>query len=86
MLKLKNKHHIDFSYVIERVKPSHRLELAPVPADDNDELTQSISQDPVVHDNQWELTERPDATELTKFWDTVVSEVKQDPDWTFEED
>ena len=87
MLKLKNKHHLDFSYVIERIKPSHQLELAPIPVDDgNDELTQAINEDPAVHDDRWELSERPDPEELTKFWDEVASEVKQDPEWTFEED
>jgi hypothetical protein len=85
MLKLKNKHHLDFSYVVERVKPSHKLELAPVPVDD-DELAQAIDNDPVVHDDRWELSERPDAAELTKFWEDVVTEVKQDPEWTFEDD
>lgn len=83
MLKLKHKHHLDFPHI---TLPTHPMELSPVPIDD-DELSQAILDDPVAHDNVWELNERPDTEELTKFWSEVEADVAQDPEWfRFSED
>jgi len=76
MLKLKHTHqlpHFDFSF-------PHPLELAPVSADDDD-LTRDIELDPVTHDNNWTLDERPDTNELESFWTQVESDLRQDPEW-----
>lgn len=85
MLKIKNKYHLDFPFIIEGFIPRRELEFVPVP-DDDDELTQAIEQDSAVHDNRWVLTEHPDPEELDAFWTKVEQEVTADPDWTFEND
>lgn len=85
MLKIKNKHHLNFSHTFDNLKPSHELQLAPV-IDDDDELTQAINDDQARQDDDWQLAERPDYGELKEFWEEVVQEVKQDPEWTFEDD
>lgn len=77
MLKL--KHHFHFPEITFDSHPP--LELAPVPASD-EELTQAIENDPVDHDNNWTLDERPDTTELDSFWSEVTSDLKKDPSWT----
>ena len=56
--------------------------MAPIPADDNDELTQAIASDPIDHDNNWTLDERPDTSELEAFWSEVARDLKKDPEWT----
>ncbi len=83
MLKMKHKHHLDFPHI---TLSAHQMELSAVPID-NDELTQAIIDDPVTHDDVWELSERPDSTELTQFWDEVQADVASDPEWfKFSED
>ena len=83
MLQLKNKHHLDFPHI---TFPSfHPMQLSPV-ADDDDELTAAIVNDPVDHDNNWQLAD-PDTKELEKFWASVEDDVKNDPEWVhFSED
>ena len=78
MLKLKHHFHLP-SITFDSHPP---LELAPVPVDDDDELTQAIAADPIDHDNNWTLDERPDQTELESFWAEVSSDLKIDPDLT----
>ena len=46
----------------------------PVP-DEDDELIQSINNDPVTNDDNWQLDEVPDEEKLEKFWDDVIAEV-----------
>lgn len=83
MLKLKHKHHLDFPHITLSSAP---MQLSAVPIDD-DELAQAIIEDPVAHDNVWELNERPDMGELTKFWSDVEADVANDPEWfRFSED
>jgi hypothetical protein len=59
---------------------SKQMELSPVCADD-DELTQDLIADPDMHDNNWELNDRPDEHELEAFWTGVEQDVKKDPTW-----
>lgn len=78
MLKLKHRFHLpDLSF------DSHPpLQLEPIPAfDDDDELTQAIAADPVDHDDNWTLDERPDQSQLESFWAEVTSDLKKDPGW-----
>ena len=83
MLKMKHKHHLDFPHI---TLSAHQMELSPVLAD-SDELTQAILDDPIAHDDDWELNERPDTQELTQFWSEVEADVANDPKWfRFEED
>ena len=82
MLKLKHTYHLDFPHI---TLPS-AMQLSVVPNDD-DELTQAIVEDPNTNDDTWQLVERPDMGELTKFWDDVQTDVQNDPEWFhFEED
>ena len=85
MLKIKNKHHLDFSHIIEELMPARQLQFQTV-LDDDDDLTQAISSDTEVQDNNWQLVECPDPVELIQFWSQVQEEVKLDPEWTFEEE
>lgn len=83
MLKLKHTHHLELPHIS---LTNHKMELSPVRID-NDELTQAIVEDPVAHDDTWELAERPDTEELTQFWSEVEADVAQDPEWfKFNED
>ncbi|HEX6258108.1 MAG TPA: hypothetical protein VFZ48_01355 [Candidatus Saccharimonadales bacterium] len=59
----------------------NRIQLQTQPIDDGDELAQAITDDPVLHDNNWELTETPDADALVAFWDEVATDIRKDPDW-----
>ena len=77
MLKLKHKHHLDFPHITLSSRP---MELSAVPVD-NDELNQAILEDPIAHDDVWELSERPDSNELTQFWSEVEADVASDPEW-----
>lgn len=80
MLKLKHSFHLP-KISFESHSP---LELAPIPIvdTDNDELTQAIRSDPIDHDNDWKLDERPDVNELESFWAEVTDDLKKDPEWT----
>jgi hypothetical protein len=85
MLRLKHNHHLDLTHIIEELSPVHQLQFAAV-SDDDDALTQAIASDDDEHDNKWQLSERPDPEELSRFWVKVESEVKNDPEWTFEDE
>lgn len=83
MLKLKNKHHLDFPHITFSMP--HSMQLSPVAADD-DELSAAIINDPVDHDNNWVLGD-PDSQELEQYWQRVEDDVKNDPEWIrFSED
>lgn len=79
MLQLKNKHHLDFPHLTFSMP--HHMQLSPIADDDDDELTAAIVHDPIDHDNNWELVERPDADELERYWDKVERDVQNDPEW-----
>lgn len=84
MLKI-NHHHKEFH--LPKFSISRPMQLSPVMNDD-DELTQSIINDPIDHDNNWELTERPDPEELAReesTWEKIIDDVRNDPEW-FKED
>lgn len=50
----------------------------PIPVeDDNDELTRAIN-DPIYHDNQWDLHESVDGEALAKFWDDASKDLEAD--------
>jgi hypothetical protein len=50
----------------------------PIPVeDDNDELTRAIN-DPIYHDNQWDLHESVDGEALEKFWDDASKDLEPD--------
>lgn len=74
MLKINHSHHIDFPHLSLGVP--HEMQLSQVPVD-QDELVQDIAHDVVDHDDNWELTERPDGNELALYLQNIVSE---DPD------
>lgn len=78
MLHLKHKHHLDFPHLT--FTPHYGMQLSPVPVDD-DELSRAIADDTVLRDNNWELSERPDAVQLDEFWNEVQQDVRQDPEW-----
>jgi hypothetical protein len=84
MLEINKTHHMNFPHLSFSLP--HQMQLATVTADD-DELSQAIEADPIDHDNNWELVEHPDPGKLEAFWDAVVADVKNDPEWnTFAED
>jgi hypothetical protein len=43
--------------------------------DDNDELTKAINE-PIYHDNHWDLHDDVDAQALQAFWDDAVKDVE----------
>lgn len=78
-----NKHHLHLPHI--PLPSLHTMQLSPV-ADDDDELTTAIINDPVTHDNNWQLGD-PDTKELEKFWSDVEDDVRNDPEWVrFSED
>ena len=84
MLKLKRSHHFSLPHL---TLPAAPVQFQPVPITDDDELARAIVDDTIEHDNQWELSERPDMGELTKFWSEVEEDVAHDPEWfKFSED
>lgn len=75
-----SKHHYlslpDFGLPMPR-----KMQLAPIPTDDGDELTRAIVQDPIAHDDNWELSERPDTDELESYWQHVEEDMQNDLEW-----
>lgn len=74
---MKYKHHFELPHIS---LSSPQMELSPVTVDE-DELSKAISDDPINNDDAWELSERPDSTELTQFWNEVEADVANDPKW-----
>lgn len=77
MLEIKQKHHVALPHIQFSSQP---MQFAPV-TDDGDELTQAIQEDPASHDDDWQLEERPDTSTLEEYWETVETDVKNDPKW-----
>ncbi len=77
MLQLKHTPHISLPSLSFTSDPVH---FSPVRID-NDELSQAIVTDVQDRDDAWELNERPDMGELTKFWSDVETDVANDPEW-----
>lgn len=79
MLKLHKNPRFDFPLSVRR-SVQHKFAFAPVVAED-DELIEQID-----HQNDaWELGDQPEG-ELEAFWDHVVADVRQDPEWNFTND
>jgi len=79
MLKMSKHHYLSLpNFGLTLARPMH---LAPVPSDDDDELTHAIVRDPVTHDDNWELSERPDTNELESYWQHVEQDMQSDPDF-----
>lgn len=47
--------------------------------DDGDELTKAIN-DPIYHDNQWDLHEDVDTEALAAFWENAAKETDPEPE------
>jgi len=73
MLKLKHKHHLDFPHIVFPL--THDMAFSAVAADDDYIANQQL------HDDNWQLDERPDTVELAQFWQTVENDVQNDPEW-----
>lgn len=76
MLKLKHSHR----FLPKLSVVASQMQFKPVTVDD-DELTEAIVTDQAAHDDQWELSERPEIGQLTKFWEDVEEDVSKDPEW-----
>lgn len=76
MLKIKRSHlpHFEMPHL------STTMQFSSLGHDD-DELTHAVAYAYAdEHDNNWELSEQPDA-DLPQRWETIVEEVRKDPDW-----
>jgi hypothetical protein len=78
MLEIKPKFHLSLPSL--SLRQPKTLQLSPV-VDDDDELTTAVQADPIDHDDNWQLTDRPDEAELDQFWTKVEDDVKKDPSW-----
>ncbi|HEU5187118.1 MAG TPA: hypothetical protein VFT87_01300 [Candidatus Saccharimonadales bacterium] len=54
--------------------PQKQMQFAPVPEDDDDDLSRSIKDDPITREDNWDLTDDIDAEKLDKFWDDALRE------------
>lgn len=59
---------------IQDLIPHKQMQFQPVEEDD-DELSQSIKNDPITHDNTWDLNDSIDASQLDAFWDEALQEL-----------
>lgn len=84
MLKLRRNFHLestlDFPHSI-RGSVQHKFAFAPIAAEE-DELLDSIEE---ARTTAWELGEQPDAG-LETFWDSILTDVRSDPEWNFASD
>lgn len=56
------------------------IAFEPIPVeDDGDELTQAVN-DPIYHDNHWDLRESIDGEALEKFWSDATKELGPEGD------
>lgn len=46
---------------------------------DGDELTKAIN-DPIYHDNQWDLHEDVDTEALARFWENAANDLDAEPE------
>ncbi|MGD8374121.1 MAG: hypothetical protein PVI21_04710 [Candidatus Woesebacteria bacterium] len=56
---------------------NQKLTFEPV-LNEDDELIKDISNDPVTHDNVWQLKEEINADDLDKFWDQTLTEMRSE--------
>lgn len=69
--KLKNKD-------MQLTTPQKQMQFAPIPTDDGDELSQSISGDSTTHDDNWDLHDEIDAKNLNEFLNEALREIGPD--------
>lgn len=55
--------------------PQKQMQFEPIPVDDDDDLSKAINDDPITHDDQWDLTDSIDAEKLDAFWDDALREI-----------
>lgn len=81
MLKIKQTFHLSLPHL--QLRRPQLVQFTPVTDDndDNDELTRAIADEPLQHDDEWELDERPDTTQLEAYWDEVEDDIEHDPKW-----
>jgi hypothetical protein len=60
--------------VLQQLIPHKEMKFAPVEEDD-DELSEFIKNDPLTHDNQWDLNETLDGETLEAFWSDVLKDL-----------
>lgn len=60
--------------LIPNLLPHKEMKFAPV-EDDDDELSEFIKNDPLAHDNMWDLQEPLDPQALESFWADAVREL-----------
>lgn len=86
MLHIKQKYHLSLN--LSHLHAPSPMQFAPVTVHEpDDELMSAIANDPVEHDNTWELSEHPDTQALEQFWSQVSDDVSHDPEWyTFTDD
>lgn len=61
--------------LLQDLVPHKQMKFAPVEDDDNDELSEFIKNDPLAHDNQWDLHEQIDGEQLEAFWSDALHEL-----------
>ncbi|HEX6462120.1 MAG TPA: hypothetical protein VFZ58_02475 [Candidatus Saccharimonadales bacterium] len=85
MLKIKHKHSLKQKYFIDHpdADGGSRMQLSESKLNTTDDIARAITTDDEVHDNKWELNERPDGEALAAFWAKVRDEARQDPHWNF---
>ncbi|MGB3023358.1 MAG: hypothetical protein WBB39_00990 [Candidatus Saccharimonadales bacterium] len=70
MLKIPKSPRISLPHL--DLSASKPMQLSPV-TDDGDELTQAVSDDPIDHDDKWELSDVIDEQAITDFWLRIKS-------------
>ncbi len=61
-------------HLIQDLLPHKEMQFAPVQEDD-DELSEFIKNDPLAHDNKWDLQEAIDPDQLEAFWNDALKEL-----------
>lgn len=61
--------------LLQQLVPHQKqMQFEPVEEDD-DELSEFIRDDPLAHDNVWDLHENLDSEQLSQFWTDAVQEL-----------
>lgn len=60
--------------LLQNLLPHKEMKFAPVEEDD-DELSEFIKNDPLAHDNEWDLNEALDGDKLDAFWTDALREL-----------
>jgi hypothetical protein len=60
--------------LLEQLIPHKEMKFAPIEEDD-DELSEFIKNDPLAHDNEWDLHESLDGSKLEAFWTDALNEL-----------